>query len=56
MSANYLSAPNPGELRLETFVRKRGRRISVVDVELIGDERSAKSESAQPVETPCMPW
>ena len=38
VSANYLSAPNPGDLRLETFVRKRGRRISVVDVELVGDE------------------
>jgi Thioesterase-like superfamily len=39
VSVNYLSAPNPGELRLETFVRKRGRTISVVDVELIGGER-----------------
>jgi hypothetical protein len=39
VSANYLSAPNPGEMRLETFVRKRGRRVSVVDVELIGDEQ-----------------
>jgi len=37
VSANYLSAPSPGEMRLETFVRKQGRRISVVDVELIGD-------------------
>ena len=37
VSANYLSAPNPGEMRLETFVRKRGRRVSVVDVELIAD-------------------
>src|SRR6185312_2064932 len=49
VSANYLSAPNPGELRLETFVRKRGRRISVVDVELIGgdgvsDERSREEQ------------
>lgn len=41
VSANYLSAPSPGEMRLETFVRKQGRRISVVDVELIGDERVA---------------
>ena len=41
VSANYLSAPSPGDLRLETFVRKRGRRISVVDVELIGGDRVA---------------
>jgi acyl-Coa thioesterase superfamily protein/acyl-CoA thioesterase superfamily protein len=41
VSANYLSAPSPGEMRLETFVRKRGRRVSVVDVELIGGERTA---------------
>jgi len=40
ISANYLSAPNPGELRLETFVRKSGRRVSVVDVELIGGDRT----------------
>ncbi len=46
VSANYLSAPNPGELRLETFVRKRGRRITVVDVELIGDERSREEQRA----------
>jgi Thioesterase-like superfamily len=44
VSVNYLSAPNPGELRLETFVRKRGRTISVVDVELIGDERSREEK------------
>src|ERR1700757_3600971 len=46
VSANYLSAPNPGEMRLETFVRKRGRRVSVVDVELIagGDERSREEQ------------
>ena len=37
VSANFLSAPRPGELRLETYLRKRGRRVSVVDVELIGD-------------------
>jgi hypothetical protein len=41
VSANYLSAPNPGEMRLETFVRKQGRRITVVDVELIGGDRVA---------------
>ncbi|MGE5696087.1 MAG: thioesterase family protein [Candidatus Sericytochromatia bacterium] len=41
VSANFLSAPSPGEMRLETFVRKQGRRISVVDVELIGSDRVA---------------
>jgi hypothetical protein len=51
VSANYLSAPSPGEMRLETFVRKRGRRVSVVDVELIGrdrtrDERSREDQKA----------
>jgi hypothetical protein len=40
VSVNYLSAPNPGELRLETFVRKRGRTVSVVDVELVGGDRT----------------
>src|ERR1700742_4612878 len=39
VSVNYLSAPSPGELRLETFVRKRGRTVSVVDVELISEDR-----------------
>src|ERR1700730_4389369 len=41
VSANYLSAPSPGEMRLETFVRNRGGRVSVVDVELIGGDRTA---------------
>ena len=48
VSANYLSAPSPGEMRLETFVRKRGRRVSVVDVELIGRAMSRGQ--------PCTPW
>jgi hypothetical protein len=52
VSANYLSAPSPGEMRLETFMRKRGRRVSVVDVELIGrdrtrDERSREEQKAR---------
>jgi Thioesterase-like superfamily len=53
VSANYLSAPTPGEMRLDTFVRKRGRRVSVVDVELVGseeqkagDERSREEQKA----------
>ena len=51
VSANYLSAPSPGEMRLETFVRKRGRRISVVDVELIGDERVGDERSREEQKT-----
>ena len=47
VSANYLSAPSPGEMRLETFVRKRGRRVSVVDVELIGGERTRDERSRE---------
>ena len=47
VSANYLSAPDPGPVRLVAVVRKRGRRIGLVDVELVqgdlapgGQERS----------------
>src|SRR6201998_843841 len=35
VSGSFLSAPDPGPMRLVTSIRKRGRRISVVDVELI---------------------
>ncbi len=41
VSANFLSAPDPGPMRLETSIRKRGRRITVVDVELTQGERTA---------------
>ena len=41
VSASFLSAPDPGPMRLVTSVRKRGRRISVVDVELTQGERTA---------------
>jgi Acyl-CoA thioesterase C-terminal domain/Acyl-CoA thioesterase N-terminal domain len=40
VSANFLGAPDPGPVRLATVVRKRGRRISVVDVELIQADRT----------------
>src|SRR4029077_16784710 len=33
--------PDPGPMRLVTSIRKRGRRISVVDVELIQGDRAA---------------
>ncbi len=41
VSASFLWAPDPGVMRLVTSIRKRGRRISVVDVELIQGERTA---------------
>lgn len=34
LSANYLNAPDPGEVILTTTLRKRGRQVSLVDVEL----------------------
>lgn len=40
VSVNFLSAPDPGPVRLRTTVRKRGRRIGLVDVELLQGERS----------------
>ena len=51
VSANYLSAPDPGPMTLQTFVRKRGRTVSVVDVELmsggrVGDERWREEQPA----------
>jgi acyl-coenzyme A thioesterase PaaI-like protein len=44
VSGNFLWAPDPGEMQLVTTVLKRGRRVSLVDVELrqgagTGDER-----------------
>jgi acyl-coenzyme A thioesterase PaaI-like protein len=41
VSASFLWAPDPGPMRLVTSIRKRGRRISVVDVELMQGERTA---------------
>lgn len=41
VSANFLWAPDPGPMRLVTSIRKRGRRISVVDVELVQGSRTA---------------
>ncbi|QII05102.1 thioesterase family protein [Rhodococcoides fascians A25f] len=34
VSVSYLAAPDPGEVELTTVVRKRGRQVSHVDVEL----------------------
>lgn len=40
VSANFLSAPDPGPVRLVTSTRKRGRRIGLVDVELLAGDRA----------------
>lgn len=49
VSGNYLWAPDPGPMQVVTTVRKRGRRIGLVDVELrqgvrVGDERSREEQ------------
>jgi hypothetical protein len=41
VSGNYLWAPDPGPMQVVTTVRKRGRRIGLVDVELRQGERTA---------------
>ena len=41
VSASFLCAPDPGVMQLVTSIRKRGRRISVVDVELVQGNRTA---------------
>ena len=41
VSGSFLWAPDPGPMRLVTSVRKRGRRIGVVDVELNQGDRTA---------------
>ncbi|GAA2784717.1 thioesterase family protein [Mycolicibacterium pallens] len=40
VSADFLSAPDPGSVRLITTVQKRGRRIGLVDVALTQGERT----------------
>ena len=41
MSGNFLWAPDPGPMRVVTTVRKRGRRVSLIDVELTQGDRTA---------------
>lgn len=43
VSASYVSAPDPGEVRLATTVRKRGRQVCLVDVDLYQGDRLAVS-------------
>ena len=41
VSGSFLWAPDPGPLQVVTTVRKRGRRVSLVDVELRQGEKTA---------------
>ena len=41
VSGNFLWAPDSGPMRVVTTVRKRGRRVSLIDVELNQGDRSA---------------
>lgn len=41
VSGNFLWAPDPGVLQVSTTIRKRGRRVSLVDVELSQGSRVA---------------
>ena len=41
VSANYLRAPDPGPVELAVTIRKRGRQVSLVDVDLTQDGRVA---------------
>jgi hypothetical protein len=41
VSGNFLWAPDPGPMRVVTTVRKRGRRVSLIDVELTQGDRTA---------------
>ncbi len=41
LSGNFLWAPDPGPMRVVTTVRKRGRRVSLIDVELNQGDRAA---------------
>ncbi|BCN70294.1 hypothetical protein RE943_37670 [Prescottella equi] len=41
VSANYLAAPDPGDVDIVATVRKRGRQVSLVDIELSQNGRPA---------------
>ena len=47
VSGNFLWAPDPGPMRVVTTVRKRGRRVSLIDVELRQGRRTG-DEGAPP--------
>ncbi|MCV7230290.1 thioesterase family protein [Mycolicibacterium komossense] len=55
VSANFLWAPDPGPVELVTAVRKRGRQVSLVDVELrqgVGDTKRTAVRAAITLGTP----
>jgi acyl-coenzyme A thioesterase PaaI-like protein len=63
MTGNYLWAPDPGPMRLVTSLRRRGRRVSLVDVELRQGERTAVRASGDGARAVairrmqcCAPW
>lgn len=41
VSASFVSAPDPGDVRVTAVIRKRGRQVSLVDVELEQGDRPA---------------
>ncbi|MCP3812274.1 thioesterase family protein, partial [Mycobacteriaceae bacterium Msp059] len=41
VSANYLAAPDPGDVRVSTSLRKMGRQVCAVDVQLSQGDRVA---------------
>ena len=51
ISGNFLWAPDPGPMRVVTTVRKRGRRVSVIDVELTQGVRAAADERSREEQT-----
>ena len=41
LSANYISAPDPGDVQLTAILRRAGRQVSIVDVVLSQGDRTA---------------
>ena len=52
VGANYLSAPDPGEVTLSTTLRKQGKQVSFVDVELKQGDRVQATRTI-PTRPPC---
>ena len=53
VSGSFLWAPDPGPMEVVTTVRKRGRRVSLIDVELRQGDRTAL-RAAITLGTPCL--
>jgi acyl-coenzyme A thioesterase PaaI-like protein len=47
VSGSFLWAPDPGPVRVVTTIRKRGRRVSLIDVELNQGERGGDEREEQ---------